>query len=75
MAKLNDRERVELLDMAASPGLRSDMRLLRGARHNPALHDGRMDLDRLICFLTEYNEFINHEPKPFAEIIDRDMKI
>jgi hypothetical protein len=75
MAKLNDTERVELLDMAISSGLRHDMRLLRRTRHNPALLDGQMDLDRLIAFLTEYNEFINHEPRPFAHMVERDMKM
>ena len=75
MAKLNDTERKELLGMAASSGLRHDMRLLRRTRHNPVLLDGRMDLDRLIAFLTEYNEFINHEPKPFARMVERDMKM
>ncbi len=75
MAKLNNTEQSELRDMARSASLRNDMRLLRSTRHNPALVDGRMDLDRLIVFLDDYNEFINHEPRPFAPIVERDMKM
>ena len=37
--------------------------------------DGKIDMDRLLEFLTEYNEFINHKPKPFKPMVDREMKL
>ncbi|MDO8444639.1 MAG: hypothetical protein Q7T53_00800 [Deltaproteobacteria bacterium] len=45
------------------------------AQANPIMVDGRVDGDRLIEFLTGYNEFINHEPKPFKQIKDTMMKL
>ncbi len=51
--------------------------------HHAALHfistpserDGKVDADAHIEFLNQFNEFINHEPKPFRKIIDRVMKL
>jgi len=45
------------------------MRRLAEHRHNPVLVEGVVDIDRLIDFLNGYNEFINHEPKPFTPMI------
>lgn len=42
---------------------------------NPTLIDGKVDMDKLVDFLTQYNEFINHNPRPFKKIIDKDMKL
>jgi hypothetical protein len=75
MARLSETEKAELRRAASSDSLRSDMRLLRSTRHNPALLDGRMDLDRLMDFLTQCNAFMNHEPKPFAPMLERDIKM
>ena len=36
---------------------------------------GRVDMDRLIEFVTQFNEFINHQPKPFSRMIGREMKL
>jgi hypothetical protein len=36
---------------------------------------GKIELDRLIEFLTGFNAFINHEPKPFKPMIDREMRL
>jgi hypothetical protein len=52
-----------------------DMRHLREGRHNPCVKNGKVDVDRYIDFLNEYNEFINHQPKPFKPIKDRIMKL
>ncbi len=68
-------EKEELLRLAKSSSLREDMRHISANRHNPVIIHGRVDMDRLITFLTEYNEFINHQPKPFKKIIDRVMKL
>ncbi len=32
-------------------------------------------MDRLLDFLNGFNEFINHEPKPFKPMLDRDMRL
>ncbi len=68
-------ERKEMLRLAKSSSLKEDMRVLSKQRHNPVIVDGRVDMDRLITFLTEYNEFINHQPKPFKPILDKVMKL
>ena len=75
MAKISEREKLELLRLAGSLSLKEDMRYLSSHRHNPVLANGMVDMDRLIEFLTQFNEFINHEPKPFRPIIDKEMKL
>jgi hypothetical protein len=51
------------------------MAYLSAHRHNPTLVNGIVDMDRLIEFVTQFNEFINHEPMPFVPMITRDMKL
>lgn len=75
MATLSDAEKKELLEVAASAGLRQDMRSLRERRHSFAGPDGQVAMDRLLEFLDATNAFINHEPKPFAPMIERNMKL
>ena len=72
---LNDKERNELGDLAQSSSLKEDMRQLTSMKYNPFIIDNEVDIDRWILFLNEYNEFINHKPKPFHPIIDRVMKL
>lgn len=73
--RISEDEKLEFLRLAASSSLRKDMAYLSAHRHNPVIVDGKIDLDRLIEFLTQFNEFINHEPKPFKPIIDKDMRL
>ena len=68
-------EKEELLRLAKSSSLKDDMQYLSAHRHNPLFLDGKVSMDRLLDFLNEFNEFINHEPKPFKPMIDRDMKL
>jgi hypothetical protein len=75
VAQLSEREKQELLRLASSSSLKEDMEYLAAHRHNPVLVDGAVDMDRLIEFLTQYNECINHEPKSFVPMIDRDMRL
>jgi hypothetical protein len=75
MAMISDQEREELLRLAGSSSLRQDMEYLSVHRYNPVLVEGGVDLDRLVEFLTQFNEFINHEPKLFRRIIDAEMKL
>ena len=72
---LNIKEQEELRRLAESSSLQNDMKYIAAHRHNPLIVDGKVDLDRFITFLTEYNEFINHKPKPFKPMIDRIMKL
>jgi len=72
---LSNREKEELLQIADSRALRNDMRYLKTHRHNPVLVNGTVDLDKLIEFLNGYNEFINHQPKPFRPLPDSIMKL
>jgi len=72
---ISELEKDELLRLANSLSMREDMKYISAHRHNPVVVDGKVDMDRLVTFLTEFNEFINHEPKPFKPIIDRDMKL
>jgi hypothetical protein len=65
----------ELLGLAKSESFKKDMEMLRLHRHNPFIKNGKVDIDAYIEFVTEFNEFINHEPKPFKPMIDKDMKL
>jgi hypothetical protein len=72
---LSIKEKEELLALAKSSALKKDMQYLAAHRHNPLIFDGKVDLDRYITFLTEYNEFINHQPKPFKPMVEKIMKL
>jgi len=75
MALLSEHEKEELLRLTGSSSLREDAEYLTSHRHNPMVIDGKVDMDRLLDFLTEFNEFINHKPKLFKPMIDRTMKL
>ena len=53
--------------------LNYDMQWIASHRHNPFVKDTGIDVDAYIEFVSQYNEFINHEPKKFKAIIDREM--
>ncbi len=72
---LNEKEKQEWREWAQSDTLREDMRRLEKNRHNPFIVNGRVDLDKYIRFLTEFNAFANHARKPFHRIIDKDMRL
>jgi len=72
---LSKNEKEELIALARSASLKKDMQYLSAHRHNPLIVNGKVDPDRYITFVTEYNEFINHQPKPFKPIIEKIMKI
>lgn len=73
--RLTKNERDELLNLTKSVSLRNDMQYLSANRLNPTVVNGKVDMDKLVDFLTQYNEFINHNPRPFKKIIDKDMKL
>ncbi|MBW1847790.1 MAG: hypothetical protein JRJ27_11730 [Deltaproteobacteria bacterium] len=72
---LSEKEKQELLETARSQSIRRDMRHLAANRQNPLLENGKVDLDRFLEFLNGYNEFINHQPRPFKPMVDRVMKL
>lgn len=62
--------------MARSESFRKDMETVLRNRHSPFIRkDGSVDADAYIDFVTEFNELIGHEPKPFRQIIDKDMRL
>jgi len=61
--------------VSATEALKHDTEILRKKRYNPFIKDGRVDIDAYLEFVTQFNEFINHTPKPFKKIIDRDMRL
>lgn len=75
MARISNDEKLELLRLASSSSMREDMELIARQRHNPVMVDGKINMDRVLEFLTQFNEFINHEPKPFEPMIEKEMKL
>jgi hypothetical protein len=75
MAILSEAECQELKELAASPSLRDDLRNLARRQAGHFLRDGEVDLDLVVAFLTEFNEMIDHQPKPFKQISDENMKL
>lgn len=75
MAEISEKAKEELLKLSGSASFRKDMQTIRANRHNPFIKDGKVDADAYIEFLNQFNEFINHAPKPFRPMIDKDMKL
>jgi hypothetical protein len=51
------------------------MRYVAAHRLNQLMVNGTVDMDALITFLNSYNEFLNHQSKPFRPIVDKIMKL
>ena len=64
----------EFLKLSSFDSFRKDMNKIRSQRHNPFFKNGKVDVDAYIDFVTQYNEFINHSPKPFKPIKDDDLR-
>ncbi len=65
----------ELRELAQSEKLKNDMRTVARNRRSFLLPGGEADVDAYTDFVSAFNEFINHEPKPFRKIIDKDMRL
>lgn len=65
----------ELRELAGSESMRRDMEMVVSQRHNPFIKDGEVDVDAYTEFVVDFNEFINHEPKPFKPMIEKEMKL
>ncbi len=76
MEKLTDKEKDEFKRLAASRSLKSDLEHIRKNRRHPLKdRNGLIDPDRYIQFASEYNEFINHEPRKFRPFREGNMKM
>jgi hypothetical protein len=75
MTDHSDKAEKELIDVSKSASLKKDMETVASNRHNPFVRNGAIDSDAYVEFVTEYNEFINHRPKPFVPMADRVMKL
>ena len=73
--KLTEGAEKELVELGKSEDLKKDMEMLRAQWKSPFIKDGEVDIDAYIEFVQQFNEFINHEPKPFEPMIDRDMRL
>ena len=73
--RLSENAEKELIDLAKSDSFKKDIEMLRSRWQMPFVRDGKVDADAYIEFVTQFNEFINHQPKQFKPIIDRDMKL
>lgn len=70
---LSEEEKQELKEAAASQALRRDMEKVSQGRFNPFACGKDVDVDKLLIFLTEYNDFVNHARRPFRRINDSHM--
>jgi len=73
--KISKSSAKEFKKLSKSSSLRTDMEIVASQRHNPFIKNGKVDVDAYIEFVTQYNEFINHKPKPFKPMIDRVIKL
>ncbi|MBI4839413.1 MAG: hypothetical protein HY806_09820 [Nitrospirae bacterium] len=73
--KLSSEAEKELIDLAESETFKNDMDMLRLHWQAPFIKDGKVDVDAYIEFVQQFNKFINHEPKPFKPMIDKDMRL
>lgn len=73
--KLSERAEKELIELGESEEFKKDMEMLSLQWRSPFIKNGVVDIDAYIEFVAGFNEFINHEPKPFRPIIDRDMRL
>jgi len=65
----------DIIGLERSEELRDDMEKLRSSGQTPFIRNGKIDMDLYIDFLSQFNEFINHQPKPFRPMIEKDMKL
>lgn len=71
----SEREKEELRTVASSASMRADSQRLRAGRINPFIMNGNVDCDRVLEFLTEYNQFLNNPIKPRWIFIEKNMKL
>lgn len=73
--KLSKKAEDELSVLGKSDSLKQDMIMMKAHWHDPFIKDDVVDIDAYIKFVQQFNEFINHEPKPFKPMIDKEMRL
>jgi len=73
--KMSDCAEKELAELGSSEKLKKDMEMLRSQWQTPFIKSSEVDIDAYIDFVQQFNEFINHEPRPFKPMIEKDMKL
>lgn len=73
--RLSEIERNELLTLSKSESLRKDMAQVKASRHNPLLVNGEVSPERVVEFLHQYNEFLNHPVKAPRPFVEKNMKL
>lgn len=63
----------EFKSLSKSSAFKDDMDIVSKNRCNPFMVEGKIDLDKFLEFLTEFNYFINHARRPFNKIKDSNM--
>ncbi|HBG08139.1 MAG: hypothetical protein A2075_17810 [Geobacteraceae bacterium GWC2_58_44] len=72
---IDEAARAELLALSNSEAMRNDGAHVAANRHNPLLVDGEVSADRVMEFLTQYNDCLNHPIKPSRPFIETNMKL
>ena len=70
---LSQKIKDEVAALTESAKLREDMRTAAKEKYIPLLKGGKVDVDAYIAFVTQFNEFINHQRKPFKKISEKHM--
>lgn len=72
---LSRRAEEEIVALARSESFRRDGDILSAASAMPFGAGEAVDVDAFTDFVAAFNEFINHRPKPFRRINDKDMRL
>ena len=73
--RISEADRSELAAISRSETMRSDMAQLSLGRHNPFGEGDEISADRVVEFLTQYNELLNHPIKPLRRFEEGNMKL
>lgn len=73
--RISQEDRDELLALAGSRRMREDTARVSASRLNPFLIGSEVSAELVMEFLTQYNEFLNHQVKPLRPFIERNMKL
>lgn len=75
MSKLPRKAKKELQRLSRDPSLKQDLERISQHKLLVFFKNGEVDVDAYIDFVTQFNEFISHQPKLFQKMEDRDMRL
>ena len=73
--KLSKIAEQEMRKYSRSTAFKNEMDVVAGGRHNSFIRDGVADVDAYVEFVSSFNEFIGHRPKPFVSMSGSDMRL